>query len=186
MNAQRALIVVDMQNDFVPNAPPEFSSHLVPSIASVLNKSRASGIPVVHVQTEYADDKSDWPAACRHRDFIWCIAGTQGAEFIEPLRPHSDEVVITKKRFSGFYETPLEETLRDLGITEIAFAGYALDACVRLTAIDAYNRSIPFTILRDCVMAERSQQTEALEYLRWLTNCPIEYHAEWLARHHDG
>ena len=177
-----ALIVIDMQYDFIPLAPPEFSCELVPNIADCLAMARQAAVPIVHVITEYHEDKSDWPRAFAHRDQLRCITGTRGAEIIEAVAPLPDEKVIIKTRYSGFYRTELESWLADDGIEAVALCGYSSDVCVRMTSIDAYNRDYPVTLLSDCVMPERATADEAIEYLRWLSRCEVVTRREWIDR----
>jgi nicotinamidase-related amidase len=180
MKRQIALVVIDMQHDFVTIAPPEFTSELVPRIAKRLESARALKVPVAHVITEYHEDKSDWPKAFADRDHLRCIRGTKGAEIMEALSPLPGEAVLAKTRYSAFYETKLEAWLESNTIQGIALCGYAIDVCVRLTAIDAYNRGYSITLLSDCLLPERATLTDSIEYLTWLTRCDVKTGQEWL------
>ena len=173
--------VVDMQYDFIRNAPDEFTSELVPAIHRALIAARNQGLPVIHIITEYEKDKSNWPAAWRERDSLWCMRGSRGAQIIESLEPRRGEEVFRKTRFSGFYETDLEAWLFKNSVREIGLMGYSADACVRFTAVDAYNRGFAVTILEDCVLSERETLSQSLDYLRWLTNCRVTAAVSWLA-----
>ncbi len=75
----------------------------------------------------------------------------------------------------------MELTNADTACSSLLLAGYASDVCVRMTAMDAYNRGIPTTILKDCVLPERGSPEEALEYLQRLTNCHVATSDEWLS-----
>ena len=97
MKTRTALIVIDMQNDFIRTAPPEFSSCPVPRIAAALAEAQSRSVPIVHVVTEYHDDKSDWPAAfsARNHEKRRCIRGTPGAAVVDSLSPMPTETVMT-------------------------------------------------------------------------------------------
>lgn len=169
-----------MQREFLRVAPPDFEEGLVSRISHCLSAARSQGIPVIHVITQYQPDKSDWPVVWSDRDELWCIRDTDGARIMDGLEPIDDEPVIVKTRFTAFYGTSLDSCLLEHHIQGIALAGYASDVCVRMTAMDAYNRGIPTTILSDCVLPERAPAEDALEYLRWLTNCRVEAAEAWL------
>ena len=165
-----ALLIVDMQKEFSDDKPQPFREKLLPNVAAALNLARSAGVPVIHVITRYRRDKSDWPKAWRHRDSIHCLEGTDSVQILDEARPLPGEPVVVKKRFSGFYETTLEIVLGERGIDTLFVAGYSSDVCVRMAAMDAFNRNDDLYLLSDCVHADREDTEESIRYLRWLTN----------------
>lgn len=135
-----ALIVIDMQKYFLDLDLILFQEKLLPNIQTALSAVRSSNILIIHVITLYHRDKSDWPAPYKNYDTIWCIEGTEDAEIIEAVKPLDGERVVVKTRFSGFFKTELENILVKNSIEGLMIAGYASDACVRMTVLDAYNR----------------------------------------------
>jgi len=146
--------------------------------------ARNLNIPIVHIKTEYKSDKSNWPKSKSHRDSLYCIENTHEAEFIPVLRPLPDEKVIVKSRYSAFYDSGLETWLKDKNISSIAFAGYALDCCVRFTAVDAFNMGFGTTLLRDCVISSMEPTDLSIEYLQFLILSDVFDSKDWLSNFH--
>ena len=168
-----ALVVIDLQEWFRQDHPGPFWEPLLENTARALEAMRQRGVPVVHVVTRYRRDRSDWPAAWQHLEEIWCLEGTPGVEVMTPVRPIEGEPIVVKTRFSGFYETDLECTLSELDVDTLLLAGYSSDVCVRMTAMDAYNRGYRLYLLRDCVHGDREETESSIGYLRWLTRTRI-------------
>ena len=168
-----ALILIDMQKYFLNLNPILFQEKLLPNIQKALSAARLSKISIIHVVTRYHQDKSDWPAPYKHSDSIWCIEGTEDAEILEAVKPLDSERVVVKTRFSGFYKTDLEDILVENGIEGLVIAGYASDACIRMTVVDAYNRDYIIYLIADCVHAFREDTEGSIQYLQWLTKLTV-------------
>lgn len=80
---------------------------------------------------------------------------------IEELKPQQGDFIVKKRRFSGFYETDLDLTLKDLKVDTVITIGVVTNICVRSTIHDAFFRGYKVFVPRDCVMAtgEREQQS---------------------------
>ena len=120
-----ALIIIDMQNDFVlPSSPVHVSGAqaTVPSVRKLLDTARSREWSVIHAVREYRRDASDIERP-RVKDFLerggYSISGTPGAKIVEELRPLEGEVRIVKQRFSAFMQTELDLILRRLGIKHV-------------------------------------------------------------------
>ena len=146
----RALIVVDVQNDFC-----EGGSLAVPgggfvarSISDRLTTSSGEYAQVVASQDYHVHPGAHFSA---HPDFVgtWpphCVAGTPGAEFHPDLDASRVEALFRKGQYTGAYSafesadeagTPLADWLRQRDVTELDIVGIATDHCVRATAADA-------------------------------------------------
>ncbi len=179
MQNRQALIVIDMQYDFSDVAPPEFQTTLRSSIQRTLSQARELDLPVVHVLTQYEPDKSNWPSAWTERNHLRCIRGTPGVQILKGLEPAPNEQFIPKTRYTALYETKLDSWLKTERIEGITLCGYSSDVCVRMTAMDAYNRGYPITILVDSVLPERASLSDSLHSLKWLTNARVLTSDEW-------
>ena len=139
-----ALIIIDMQNDFVlPSSPVHVSGAqaTVPSARKLLDTARSREWSVIHAVREYRRDGSDVERP-RAKDFLegggYSISGTPGAKIVEELTPREGEVRIAKKRFSAFMQTELDLILRRLGIRHVVICGTQYPNYIRATAFDAF------------------------------------------------
>jgi len=168
-----ALLIIDMQELFKSLKCSEFENVLVPNIGKALDIARNKNIPIIHIRTVYKKDKSNWSRVRMHYEKMWCEENCIESEFIDELVPQIGELVIDKSRFSGFFNTNLESYLNENQVEHIYIAGYATDVCIRFTAVDAYNRDILVTILKDCVLSEREENEQAIEYLSYFTKSSV-------------
>jgi nicotinamidase-related amidase len=153
--SKTALIVVDMQNDFVaPGAPMQSPAGLamVPHLQRALACCREQGIPVIYTAHVHRTDGCDMgllghaPPIAR-RDAL--VAGSAGAAIFPEIAPRDDEIVIPKHRFSAFYGTDLEIILRGLGVTTVVITGVTTENCCHATARDAFFRDFQVVFLSD-------------------------------------
>jgi nicotinamidase-related amidase len=146
-----ALVVVDMQNDFVTEGGslvvPDAESTIT-AIGTLLELARAYGMRVVFTQDTHRDGDPEWRIWPEHaRENSW------GWEIVDVLAPREDETVIAKVRYDGFYGTPLDHLLRLWGVTTLVICGTAANICVHYTAASAALRWYDVIIPRDAVSA---------------------------------
>lgn len=154
-----ALIVVDMQNDFVhpqgrlfvPDAPAT-----VPRIRRLLDMARAHGMFVVFTQDTHYPGDPEFPIWGEH-----CLAETWGWEIVEDLKPREGELVLPKRRYDAFYGTPLEHELRLRGIRDLILCGTVASICVHYTAASAALRWFHVIIPVDATSALHPFDMEA-------------------------
>jgi nicotinamidase/pyrazinamidase len=79
-----------------------------------------------------------------------CVSGTEEAEIIPELRDYPGEV-IAKNRYSGFYNTLLDERLQAIRPDKLIVCGVCTDICVMHTVADARNRDYEVEVPTDCV-----------------------------------
>ena len=79
------------------------------------------------------------------------VRDTWNSEIIDELKPHADDVVLYKTRFSGFYKTDLDARLRDLGVRHLIITGCTTSVCVESTLRDAMFRDYRCVLLSDCM-----------------------------------
>lgn len=145
--SKTAMIVVDMQNDFVAEGAKLRSAQaaaMVPKLAATLDFCRANGIRVVYTARAHRRDGCDMgmfddlypPIADRSS----LVDGTAGVEIFKAFAPAPGEHVIKKHHYSGFYGTDLDIILRQWGITAVIVSGTTTENCCRATARDALFR----------------------------------------------
>jgi ureidoacrylate peracid hydrolase len=172
-----AVIVVDMQNDFgakggmfaragIPIAGIE---SVVAPIAHVLRAARRAGMAVIYLTMQFEPDLSnagapDAPNFLKHkalgvgdvvaapdgRESRTLIKGTWGTEILSELAPEEGDIVVSKHRYSGFFETELDAILSGRGIESLVFTGCTTSVCVDSTLRDAFYRDYRCLLLSDC------------------------------------
>ncbi len=148
---QRALLVIDMLNDFVrPGAPLEVAQNreILPALQQRLLNARRDGTPVIYVSDAHTEDDPEfsrmgWPPHA--------VRGTEGARIISELAPVAEEIQIGKTTYSGFNGTRLEEALKKLGIEELVLTGCVSNICILYTAADAVMKGYRVIVPTDCI-----------------------------------
>jgi nicotinamidase-related amidase len=142
-----------MLRDFVegPFASPAAAA-LVPRVKRAVERARDLDIPVVFVCDGHGPDDPEFRVLAPH-----ALAGTPGAEIVAALAPRPAEHVVRKRRYSGFYQTDLEDHLRALGVDTLIMAGLQTDCCVAHTAADGFFRGFRIVILEDAVGARTEE-----------------------------
>lgn len=175
-----ALVVIDMQNDFLH---PEgvfgrlgydcsTVSPVVDRLHKVLAAARRANLLIVFVRASYDEVVLGEPFAetlnRRGHKESHCREGTMGIGWFGGLEPRDapNEVTVTKHRFSGLWGTPLDLFLRSNGIRTIVFTGTATSGCVESTARDAFFLDYRIVIPSDCVQdSSASRHAATLEVL---------------------
>jgi len=159
-----ALIVVDVQNDFVS---PEGSAGkrgddvgaamaMIPNLTGLIDQARKIGFTVVYIRTTHSDwtDTASWIYRTSQKSGLnTCREGTWGAEFYDGIAPLPSERVVIKHRYSAFINTDLNTVLKARGIQSILVCGVATNVCVETTARDGYMYDYYVTMIDDCSAA---------------------------------
>lgn len=126
-----ALLVVDVQNGVVDGAHER--DVVVANIATLVDKARREGVPVVWVQ--HSDEQ--------------LARGTDGWRIVPELTPSQDEPLVEKQYGDAFEETPLEIVLSGMGVGRLVVVGAQTDACVRSTLHGAFVRGYDTHLVSD-------------------------------------
>jgi ureidoacrylate peracid hydrolase len=159
--AHAALLVVDVQNDFVADggffdqvgADVKTIQRAIPQLAQLIDRARAAGVLVVFIQAIY--DPQYLSAPMRERDLRVgrrmprCLTGSWGADF-HVIAPRPNEPVVIKHRYSAFANSQLDDLLKRHGIRSLLLTGVATDTCVESTGRDAYFIDYYVTLVGDC------------------------------------
>jgi len=147
---KRALVVVDMIEDFVHEGGALYCgpsmAKIVPVIRRELARARSSAEPVVYLRDEHLPRDAEFQMFPPH-----ALVGTKGAEIVPELTPAKDDVVIPKRRYSGFFGTDLDITLRERGVDTLRLVGDCTNICVLYTAADARNLGYAVEVLEEGV-----------------------------------
>jgi nicotinamidase-related amidase len=167
--ARVALVVIDMQRDFIE--PGGFGDTLgndvsrlkaiVPTVAALLALFRRHGLPIIHTREAHKPDLSDCPPAKRLRGAPGLrigdagamgrilIAGEPGNAILPELAPLPGEIAIDKPGKGMFWATGLHERLQAMGITQLVFAGVTTEVCVQTSMREANDRGYDCLLIED-------------------------------------
>lgn len=164
-----ALIVIDMQRDFVE--PGGFGESLgndvdrlaaiVPTVKGLLDLFRRRGWTIVHTRESHSADLADCPPAKRNRGAPTLrigdegpmgrilVRGEPGNDILDALAPLPGEIVLDKPGKGAFYATALGDILRLKGVTHLVFAGVTTEVCVQTTMREANDRGYECLLVED-------------------------------------
>jgi ureidoacrylate peracid hydrolase len=160
-----ALLVIDLQNDFVAEGgyiekvvgrSTVACRAILPAVARLIAAARQAKVPVIWITADYSHDKIPVPAQARLARQGWtevcCAPGSWGHDFAGP-RPQAGETVIAKHSFSSFHGTTLEDELRRRGIETLVVTGVQTNACVDYAIREGFVRGFYIAVPEDCVAA---------------------------------
>ncbi|PLX36347.1 MAG: cysteine hydrolase [Hyphomicrobiales bacterium] len=167
--AHTALVVIDMQRDFIE--PGGFGEALgndvsrlaaiIPTTARLIALFRDKGWPIVHTREAHKPDLSDCPPSKIARGDApvkiggegpmgrLLIRGEPGNGIVDGLTPVDGEIVIDKPGKGMFWATGLHETLAQKGITHLVFAGVTTEVCVQTSMREANDRGYECLLITD-------------------------------------
>jgi len=162
---EEALIVVDMQRDFMPGGalPVPDGDRIIPRVNEYIKKFRERGALIVATRDWHPENHVSF----KEQGGPWqrhCVQNTPGAEFVVELP--ADAVVISKatepdkEAYSGFEGTNLGEILKKNGVKRVYVCGVATEYCVKATALDAVKNGFETYLLRDAVKGINPQDEE--------------------------
>ena len=169
----RALVVVDVQNDFCEGGSlaVEGGAHVAGAVSAHI--ASAAGVYAMTVATRdwHIDPGGHFSPSPDYHDSwpVHCVAGTRGAEFHPSLDTSPLDVIVSKgmhaAAYSGFEGATadgrsLEDVLRQADVTEVDVAGLATDYCVRATALDALALRFEVRVLLDLCAGVAPETTE--------------------------
>jgi nicotinamidase-related amidase len=167
--ARTALVVIDMQRDFLEEGG--FGAALgndvsrlrviVPTLERLLAAWRAAGLTIVHTQEGHAPDLSDCPRAKRLRGKPGLrigdegpmgrilVLGEPGNDFVSALKPQAGEIVLPKPGKGAFCATGFDELLKKREITHLVITGVTTEVCVQTTMREANDRGYECLLVED-------------------------------------
>ncbi|HEU0009441.1 MAG TPA: cysteine hydrolase [Verrucomicrobiae bacterium] len=180
-----AVIVVDMQNDFVTKGglldrvgiEVAGIQKIVPRIRETLELARKAGLTIVYLKMGYRPDLSDIGSedspmgvenrrahvgekmcAPDGREGRFLVRDTWNTDIVDELRPQSGDIIVYKTRYSGFYNTELDAILKRRGMRTLMMMGCTTSVCVESTLRDAMFRDYSPVLLSDCTAEPIGQE----------------------------
>ncbi len=171
--ARTALVVIDMQRDFIEKGGFGDSlgndvarlEAIIPTTAGLIALFRQEGWTVIHTREAHKPDLSDCPPSKIRRGNPslhigepgamgrLLIAGEPGNQIVDALAPIEGEIVIDKPGKGMFWATGLQERLQGMGITQLVFAGVTTEVCVQTSMREANDRG------HDCLLIEDATES---------------------------
>lgn len=154
-----ALIVVDMQNDFVREGGSlrvADAEATIPAIRDLLDRFRGARARVVFSQDTHDDGDPEWEIWPEH-----ARRGSWGWRIVDELAPRDGELVLQKVRYDAFYGTHLDHFLNLWGTRSVVVCGTVANICVHYTAASAALRWYEVVIPRDATSALEPFDLEA-------------------------
>lgn len=156
VDKESALVIVDVQNDFLPGGalPVPKGDEAIPALNRYIEVFAKVGAPIFATRDWHPPDHVSF----KSRGGPWpphCVQGTRGAEFHPDLALPKDAIIISKasspnaEAYSGFEGTRLGEKLKELGVKKVFVGGLATDYCVKNTVLDALKLGFETFFLED-------------------------------------
>jgi ureidoacrylate peracid hydrolase len=183
--ARTALIVVDMQNDFLhPDGwfprgglDPSSLRKIIPTIAGLIRNARRAGLPIVWLNWGVRHDAANIPGFVMQKATLTgrrpgygdpspsgrgniLVRGDWGAANVDELTPEPPDIIVHKHRLTGFHDNELDSLLRHRGIDTLLFTGINTDRCVFSTLTDASVRGY------GCILVEDACATPSPDFVR--------------------
>jgi len=152
-----AIIVVDMLKDNLKESPRnpylQEGRAIIPNLQRLLGESRKKGFPVIFA----CDSFLEGDFIFKGRMKVHALRGTKGAEVVDDLKPEPTDIILPKRRFSAFFKTDLDQTLRMLGVDTIVVTGITTEVCVLMTVMDGLSHDFSVIILEDCSASRKRE-----------------------------
>jgi len=163
-----ALFIIDVHYNFVGDQPEPILESVkkyrtscgdigwaaVPHIQALLHKARAKNFPVVYTVSErrkdYFDSGVQRLKSHRHMEPT-SVIGHKGTEVVAEVAPVEKDILISKRKPSAFFGTPLMSFMNDLDVDTIILTGTTTSGCIRATALDSFSYNFKTIIPEECV-----------------------------------
>jgi nicotinamidase-related amidase len=163
--SEAALLLIDVINDLeFPGGKALLKPAVAAArrIAALKTRARAADVPVIYANDNFGRWRSDFKQVVAH-----CLEdGVRGQPLAELLAPDDNDYFVLKPKHSAFYSTTLELLLEYLGTRRLILTGFAGDACVLMSAADAYMRDVDLYVPSDCIASKSAAENrKALQYM---------------------
>jgi nicotinamidase-related amidase len=152
-----ALLLVDLQNEFMhPDGAlagdfPARAEPLLDAVRRLVAWAHKGGRPVIWLRLAFRADHFDAVRDSMSRRRGTLVDGSWGAELLDGLGRRDTDIVITKKRPSGFFDTDLRIVLRGLGIERLVVGGVSTNWAVESTVRDGHSHDLEMVVVREAV-----------------------------------
>lgn len=169
---RRALLVIDMLNDFTDkNAPLYVPDNwiIMPEVKRNILSARSRGEPVIYVCDSHAINDPEF-----HRWPPHAVGGTKGAQIVGELEPENEDIIVKKTTYSSFWKTELDKKLEELEIGTVRLTGCLTNICVMYTAFECTVRGFCVEVVRDAVAGiDKTDHEWALKHMETVLGARI-------------
>jgi ureidoacrylate peracid hydrolase len=186
--SKTALLVIDMQNDFVHprgnfaarGVDISGANKLIPLVKRVIDACRQAPVKIIYTQHTFRPDFSDQGkmyneilyrrhgviaepgSGAEGQKVVRLVRGSWNTAIVDELAPLPGDIIIDAKHiFDCFYQTDLELVLRNLGIENLIFAGVTCSICVETTLRSAFHRDFRCLLVEDCTWEKQADLESA-------------------------
>jgi nicotinamidase-related amidase len=165
MIGSKALLVIDMLNDFVLDGAPlkvPKIERIIEPIKREIEKARSEGYHVVYLCDSHEENDREFELFPPH-----AIRNTEGSKIIEELKPQGNDIIVRKNTFSGFFNTDLDEILKKLSVKKLIVTGDVTNICILYTVASAVMRGYKVDVVKDAVIGlNRRDHRFALDQMK--------------------
>ena len=165
-----AILVVDMLNDFVTGSLGcDRARDIIKPTQELLDEARKHHVPVIYCNDSHFK-------GIDNELKLWgdhAIRGTKGAEIIPELASKEEDYVVLKRRYSSFFQTDLDNLLKELGVDTVVITGLHTHMCCRHTAADAYQLNYNVIFAKECTNSFTEEDYQyGLKYAKEVYGAP--------------
>ncbi|MBQ0039790.1 MAG: cysteine hydrolase [Treponema sp.] len=168
-----ALIVIDIQKQFVGDLPEEMkASEVVNNACRVIEKFRQEKKNIIFFREVHRKNIVDFGRELDGDEKIHCIEGTEAADYVDEIVPQDNghEYEMTKRRYSCFFATDLNILLKGLKVENLYVIGLLSDVCVHYTSADAHQHDYHLRVVKEACggssVKAHLAAMDAIEYLQ--------------------
>jgi maleamate amidohydrolase len=162
-----ALFIIDMINDsFTNELLVKQRTQLCSNICDLIAYARKEMFHIIWVRQKFEPDLSDAFLEMKEEQIEMYIKGTPGSAIVDELVMQDGDFEIIKKRYSMYFNTGLDKLIGQIDPSKLILAGVNTHACIRMAAIDAYQRDYRTIIVKDAIASQDKRHHDvSLEYL---------------------
>lgn len=159
---KKAILVIDMLKDTLgknKKSPLVLQGMaLLPTLNHLIKKSRDAGMQIIFAMDSFLENDYFFSGGVKP----YSIRGTVGAEVINEIEKDPSDMYLPKRRFSAFFKTDLDQTLRVKDIDTVVLTGINTHVCVLATALDALSHDFKTIIIENCCTASSKDIHQAI------------------------
>lgn len=158
-----ALLIVDMIHEFVDGKfGSERAKSIVPDVKRLIDIAREKNLLIIYAKDSHEEGDPELKVWGPH-----AMKGSFSSEVIDDIKPLESDVVVEKKTYDAFFETPLNDILKIRNVDKIVVAGVSTDICVMHTVAHAFFLGYETYVVNECTESIKESNKEfGLKYMK--------------------